>query len=284
MAKLSGAKAVNEIKKLIDDIDNVRQKPRMSAKFKLWQRDAQDALSSIFGKGSKQVREFDAIRYNLAAFSNQTEESEFEEAFHQGLKNAAITLAAALKELEKNPNPRASQPKQAVAPVAAAPVKPVSAGSHSSQSPLKTAAVPVANINRSSNKLFLLYAFDNKLQTEVSSFLSKLRLTSVVVLDKPTQQGQLAEKLKVYNDVGYALFFINSSSSGMSPEMIFDLGAVVGRLGSDRVCGIVKSNMTDLPGYSGIAYVPYDAAGAWKFVLIKQLKSAGFEVDANLAL
>lgn len=282
MAKLSGTRAVNELKKLIDDIDNVRQKPRMSAKFKLWQRDTEDALSSIFGKGSKQLREFDSIRYNLAAFSNQTQESEFEEAFHQGLKNAAITLAAALKELEKNPNPRASKPNSPTPPpatkgntaVAASPAKSAPAVSQS----------PAVNIKPSSNKLFLVYAFDNKLQNEVSSFLSKLKLSSVVLLDKPSQQGKLADQLKTYNDVGYALLFLNSSAGGMSPEAIFDLGAIVGRLGKDRVCGIVLNNLSDLPGYSGISYVPYDAAGAWKFMLIKQLKSAGFNVDANLAL
>ena len=281
MSKLSGNKAVEVLKALIDDIDDVRQKPRMSAKFKLWQRDAQDSLSKIFGRSSKQVKEFDAIRYNLAAFSNQTPDSAFDEAFHQGLKNAAITLAAAIKEIGKPPPPK-PEPAKPAAPAAREPAqpKPPEAKSESMAPPVRQPAA--ANIN--GKKVFLLYAYDVGLQKEISQYLSKLGLSAVILQDQPSQKGKLPAWLESYSDVGYAIFVLDPGQGGLSAEKIFDLGAVVGRISNQRVCGLVLNNMAELPSFSGISYVPYDASGAWKFMMVKQLKNAGFDVDANLIL
>ena len=36
--------------------------------------------------------------------------------------------------------------------------------------------------------------------------------------------------------------------------------------------------------YDGVVYVPLDDHGAWKMSLVKELKAAEFDVDANFAL
>jgi hypothetical protein len=35
--------------------------------------------------------------------------------------------------------------------------------------------------------------------------------------------------------------------------------------------------------YSGVLYIPYDAADGWRLRLVKELKAAGLDVDANAA-
>ena len=34
--------------------------------------------------------------------------------------------------------------------------------------------------------------------------------------------------------------------------------------------------------YQGVVYVPLDPAGAWRFLVAKEMKAIGFEIDMNL--
>ena len=281
-----------ELQRLIEDIEKVRIKPRMSPKFKSWHRETLETLERVFGRKSRQVKDFEAIRYNLATFSNKTPESKFEEAFQQGLMNAAIMLSAAAKELkkgdagsraghdaksaaERNPAPSASQ--------SAAPAKPAPAAAAPA-----IAKEPPAIVKRamaaSSNKIFLVYANDIGMKGDVSTFLSKMGVSTIVLKDSADSSASLIDELDKHEDVHYAIVMLNPDAAGISENIVYELGLVVGRLGKNRVCGLVKEYISILANYSGISYVPVDPAGAWKFLLIKQLKEAGFNIDANLAL
>jgi len=58
----------------------------------------------------------------------------------------------------------------------------------------------------------------------------------------------------------------------------------MGKLGRNCVCALTKGNVEIPSDYAGILYIPLDISGAWKMSLVKELKDAGFNVDANLAL
>ncbi|WP_455221452.1 TIR domain-containing protein, partial [Kaarinaea lacus] len=219
-------------------------------------------------------------------------ESKFEEAFQQGLMSAAIMLSAAAKELKKGdvgsnsnsenkstveriPTPSTLQPAapEKPAPSAAAPA---------------IAKEPPAIVKRamaaSGNKIFLVYANDIGMKGDVSIFLSKMGVSTIVLKDSADTGFSLIDELEKHNDVHYAIVMLNPDASGISENIVYELGLIVGRLGKNRVCGLVKEYISILANYSGISYVPVDPAGAWKFLLIKQLKEAGFNIDANLAL
>jgi len=290
MGKASRDSQLAELQRLIEDIEKVRIKPRMSPKFKSWHRETLETLERVFGRKSRQVKEFENVRYNLATFSNKTPESKFEEAFHQGLMNAAIMLSAASKELKKGDVPSSSESKPALErspapstpqPVAAAKPVPVPATPVVDKAPPAIVRRAMALTN---NKLFLVYANDIGMKGEVSSFLSKMGVSTVVLKDSADSGSSLIDELEKHDDVHYAIVMLNPDASGISENIVYELGLVVGRLGKNRVCGLVKEYISILANYSGISYVPVDPAGAWKFLLIKQLKEAGFNIDANLAL
>ena len=94
MGKGTKENRLDELKRLIDEIEKVRIKPRNSPKFKSWQRETLETLERLFGRKSRQVKDFESIRYNLATFSNKTSDSKFEEAFQHGLVNAAVMLSS----------------------------------------------------------------------------------------------------------------------------------------------------------------------------------------------
>ena len=290
-----------DLKRLIDEIETVRIKPRMSPKFKSWHRETLETLERLFGRKSRQVKDFEAVRYNLATFSNKTPESKFEEAFQHGLMNAAVMLSSAAKDLqegekkpaqptnsmeEKKPEPILKAPVPA--PRVADPVTPAVRAILDASSSAPEAKDPPAIVKRAmaaaGNKIFLVYANDIGMKADVSSFLSKVGVSSIVLKESTASSASMIDELEKYDDVPYAIVMLNPDASGISENTVYELGLIVGRLGRNRVCGLVKDQIDILGNYSGLSYVPVDPAGAWKFLLLKQLKDAGFDVDANLAL
>lgn len=299
MAKYTDKQALDELKRSIDEIDNVRKKPRLSPKFKAWQIETSELLDDLFGRDSKQVKEFDRIPYSLAAFSNQTPDSKFDEAFQQGLKTAAITLSSAVKEIQTNgvggkskqSNAAASSPKEPVEETKTAPVPPPdpppsSSSKISTEKESEDKPVTVRRVLSStdSNKVLIISSGEKTVSADVREFLSKIGLSPVLKDFKVDQHDRIFSVIEQNPDTEYAIVLLGFDSTKNGNDYAYGMGVLVGRLGQDRVCAVVNDKMTGIDTYSGINYVPVDAAGAWKFMMIKNLKASGFDVDANLAL
>ena len=291
MTKYTDERAISELKRQIDEIDNVRKKPRMSPKFKSWQNTTSDLLSQVFGRKAKQVRDFASIQYTLAAFSNQTPESKFDEVFHQGLKKAAIVLSSLVKDIQDNGVGRDEPVKhqEAVvrepvikkevttpAVVESTPAKVVPAVSEPAPRMLRTAG--------NSNKIFVVYADQGSIKRDLTDFLARIGIMPVLIEGKPGQLTTLLDQLHEHGDVSYAVVLLDPAQSQITDDVVFELGVLVGCLGPYRICGLLREKLAILANYSGISYVTYDPAGAWKFMMIKHLKTVGYDVDANLAL
>ena len=278
MAKLTDKQAQDELKRLIDEIDNVRKKPRLSPKFKSWQSETSELLEKVFGRSSKQVKEFDRIPYSLAAFSNQTPDSKFDEAFQQGLQKAAIALSSAIKEIQTSGagGKSTSSPPPPSPPPVEKPKAPVKEEKIAPQAP-QTSPVD-------SNTVLLFATAGNDIKKDVLDFLAKIGLAPLTISCKTTEHDRLLVEVEKNVDAGYALMLLGAEEIKKGNDNAYGLGILVGHLGRDRVCALVAEKVTGIDTYSGITYVPMDAAGAWKFMMIKNLKIAGYEVDANLAL
>jgi len=286
MAKYTDKQAIEELKRQVDEIDNVRKKPRMSPKFRAWQNQTSDILSHVFGRKSKQVKDFGNIQYTLAAFSNQTPESKFDEVFQQGLKKAAIVLSSLIKDIQDN-----GTGGKEVKEISEKPVKTeVSRPAANEQAPARTApsvSEPVSRVIRApgnSNKIFVVYADDGAIKRDLTDFLSRIGIAPVLIKGKPGQLTTLLDQLHEHGDVSYAVVLLDPAESSITQDVVFELGILVGCLGPYRICGLLRNKLDILANYSGISYVAFDPAGAWKFMMIKHLKSVGYDVDANLAL
>jgi predicted nucleotide-binding protein len=61
------------------------------------------------------------------------------------------------------------------------------------------------------------------------------------------------------------------------------MGYFIGRIGRNRVSPL-QVGLVEIPSdYAGVVYTEMDSAGAWKVSLVRELKEAGFNVDANKA-
>jgi predicted nucleotide-binding protein len=116
-----------------------------------------------------------------------------------------------------------------------------------------------------------------------------------VILSEQANSGRtIIEKFERNADVRFAIILLSpddigglaSDTSEPQPRArqnaILELGYFLGALGRQRVCPLVRGHR-DLPSdVHGLVYVAFDG-DAWKIQLVKELKAAGFEIDANLA-
>jgi predicted nucleotide-binding protein len=64
-------------------------------------------------------------------------------------------------------------------------------------------------------------------------------------------------------------------------NVVFEHGYLIGKLGRECVCALVKGDIETPSDISGVVYITMDDAGAWKMKLAKEMKSARLPVDMN---
>lgn len=148
-----------------------------------------------------------------------------------------------------------------------------------------------------SNKIFVVHGHDHALKTEVETFLYDIGLDPVVLHRKPDEGATVIEKFEKHSDVGYALILLTPDEVAYAideedkedekrekekrarPNVIFEFGYFVGKLGRKRVCCLYKGDVTLPSDLSGLVYKKLDGPlKSQKFSLIKELKAAGYQI------
>lgn len=67
-------------------------------------------------------------------------------------------------------------------------------------------------------------------------------------------------------------------------NVVFEHGHLIGKLGREKVCALIKGDVENPGDIDGIIYVIYDNRGAWKKEIAKEFKDLGmkFNIDAIL--
>jgi len=155
-----------------------------------------------------------------------------------------------------------------------------------------------------SKKVFVVHGHDEKLKAQVEQFLEKLELQPIILHKQPDQGQTIIEKFEKHSDVLFAIVLFTPDDEGrkkptkpgwtdpvfseeppLKPRarqnVILEFGYFLGKLGRPKVCGLYCEGVELPSDYDGVLYTKVDADGAWQFKLIKELRAAGFDVDAN---
>ena len=143
-----------------------------------------------------------------------------------------------------------------------------------------------------SNKIFLVHGQDNEMASDVIQTLQKLDLEPIVL--QPDNRQDMIEKPSDCKHVSFAVVLLSpdehvcpTDETSDAPEyrpaqdVIFELGYFLGRLGNQNVAAIYRKNKNfKIPNqHTGITWIEYKTS--WYFELIRELKAANFDVDAN---
>lgn len=146
-----------------------------------------------------------------------------------------------------------------------------------------------------SNRVFIVHGHDKEAKEAVARLLATLGLDPIILNEQPNMGRTIIEKFEAEGQVGFAVVLLTPDDFGKSKDdtdlrprarqnVILELGYFVGTLGRRNVCALVRGKL-DLPSdFAGVVYENFDDGGAWKFVLGRELRAAGYSVDLNRIL
>ncbi len=142
-----------------------------------------------------------------------------------------------------------------------------------------------------SQKIFVVHGHDEAALQAVARFLEQLELEAIVLSEQPDQGRTIIEKFEDYaGEVGFAVVILtpddlvgteSSQASRARQNVIFELGYLVGKLGRGRACLLRKGEVEIPSDLYGVIYTDMDEGEGWKLKLVKELKAAKLEFDAN---
>lgn len=143
------------------------------------------------------------------------------------------------------------------------------------------------------DKVFIVHGHDEAIKYEVSNFLRRIGLEPIILHEQANRGQTIIEKIEEFSDVGFGIVLYTPCDKGGTAEtdpddmklrarqnVIFEHGYLIGKLGRERVCALLKENVERPSDIDGILYIPYQK-GMWELAVGKELRSAGYNIDLN---
>ena len=148
-----------------------------------------------------------------------------------------------------------------------------------------------------SNEVFVVHGHDAKLKNELEIFLAEIGLEPVVLHRQPDEGQTIIEKFEKHSDVGFALVLLTpdevaylATQEGMPdaerakenrarPNVIFEFGYFVGKLGRRRVCCLYTGDVVVPSDLQGLLYKPFArSVSEVSFDIMKELQAVGYQL------
>lgn len=152
---------------------------------------------------------------------------------------------------------------------------------------------PGTSTSALSRRVFVVHGHDDAALQGLARFLEKLGLEAIILKEQPDQGRTIIEKFEdSAGDVGFAVVLLTPDDLGGSVKsdapdararqnVIFELGYFAGKLGRGRVCLLRKGHVEIPSDLYGVIYTDMDAGDGWQTKLVRELKAAKLEFDAN---
>jgi predicted nucleotide-binding protein len=230
-----------------------------------WSNTTREVLERSFGSDSPNVSAVIDAQGSVALFVNMSDE-EYQEHLTSTLKNRVKMLDSCIEQLE-------IQLKI---------------------SPGVGMARPIAQEARVSRRVFLVHGHDHGAKEAVARFLGRLEFEPVILHEQANQGRTLIEKFEDFADVEFAVVILTPDDIGRAAtetaehhrarqNVILELGFFLGKFGRRKVCALQQRGVEPPSDLAGIVYIPFEGED-WKGQLVRELRAAGFTVDANLVV
>ncbi len=242
------------------------KRPLQSSDHTAWDNTTRDFLVRVFGSASPNV--------NAVLYARSYDES----------------YAADYDEFEQDGDPRlVSQIKMLESCIDQLETEIELSGSSASVSTESVSSMSM----RESNRVFVVHGHNHGTKEAVARFIEKLGLDPVILHEKPNAGRTIIEKFSDYSDVHFAVVLLTGDDEGRSrveasstrprarQNVILELGFFLGKLGRSSDCALYEEGVEIPSDYQGVLFVSLDATEKWRVDLVKELKVAGFEIDAN---
>lgn len=136
----------------------------------------------------------------------------------------------------------------------------------------------------------------------IARFLSKAALNPIILHEQPDEGKTIIEKFEKHADVSFAVAIFSRDDLGVAvndipkaeliekvlrprarQNVVLEFGYFMGALGRKNGRAIVEEGVETPSDYSGVLFIPFDASDGWRLKLVRELKAAGLDLDANAA-
>jgi predicted nucleotide-binding protein len=144
-------------------------------------------------------------------------------------------------------------------------------------------------------KVFVVHGQNDQVKTSVSQTIERLGLQPIILHEQANQGMTLIEKFAHHSDAGFAVILLTADDFGRAKHsdqlkprarqnVVFEFGFFIDKLGRNKVCALYEEGVELPSDLSGFTYTTLDPSGHWKLELVRELKAAGYPVDANKLL
>lgn len=143
-----------------------------------------------------------------------------------------------------------------------------------------------------SRRIFVVHGRDHEPKEAVARFLEGLGFEAIILHEQANQGRTVIEKVEAHADVDFAVIMLTPDDLGkvkdeaeLAPRprqnVLLELGYFIGRLGRSNVCALKRGQLEVPSDFAGVVWEEFDAAGAWRAVLGRELQAAGHQIDWN---
>ena len=163
---------------------------------------------------------------------------------------------------------------------------------------IKGSSVPgLPSAPHRTKKVFVVHGRDEIAKTSLEVFLREVGLEPVVLHRQADEGMTVIEKFEKHSDVGYAFIILTPDEVAYlaseeanpdgerakefraRPNVIFEFGYFVGKLGRSRVCCLYTGNVSLPSDVSGMIYKRYEKnIDEIAYSVIKDLKASGYKL------
>ncbi|WP_083340940.1 TIR domain-containing protein [Chromobacterium amazonense] len=142
------------------------------------------------------------------------------------------------------------------------------------------------------NKVFIVHGRDNHAKTDIARFIERLGFDAIILHEQASSGKTIIEKIEEYTNVSFAIvLYTPCDTGGLAGEMenkprarqnvVFEHGYLIGKIGRNKVCALVKGDIETPNDINGIVYIPLDSNGAWRMHVAREMREAGCVLDMN---
>lgn len=143
------------------------------------------------------------------------------------------------------------------------------------------------------SQIFIVHGHDEAAKAKTARFIEKLGLKPIILHEQASASRTVIEKIEAYSNVGFGIVLYTACDLGAKAEehlnlknrarqnVVFEHGYLIGKIGRENVCALVKGEIETPNDISGVVYVKMDDDDAWHLKVARELRNSGYEIDMN---